>query len=237
LRTERAFRNVDKIREEKLLEQVRFENGMYEGKFRDPMLERGGLLPEERPEERHDWLSVSKEDMHSSQQLASQLLFGLQNCLRINRGKLTKLFKPENRSGPIGVLEPEEFLTGLVRLRVVEDGKMSVDAIVEAMSIIDPNFHGAISLPVLGRAVNAAHQIEGQRTQAAQQVERQHQAKLSTSYSESLPVEVVKVDRDSRSLFNFERSFEKFRAQQRSLLEQHGELGHHNELDLGEKIK
>jgi hypothetical protein len=217
---------VDKNREEKLLEQVRFENGMYEGKFRDPMLERGGLLPEERPEERHDWLGESKEDMYSTQQLASRVLFGLQGCLRASRGKVTKLFQAENKSGPIGVLEPEEFLTGLVRLGVLEDGEMSVDNIVEAISVIDPNFHGAVSLPVIGRAVAAAHMIEGQRTQAAQQVERQHQAKLSTSYSESLPVEVVKVDRESRSLFNFERSFEKFRNQQRVLLAHHNELGH-----------
>lgn len=131
------------------------------------------------------------------------------------------------------MLEPQEFLVGLVRLGIVEDGELSVHDVVQAMTTIDPNFDGRVSLPVLNRAVNAAHKVQGERTQAAQQVERQFQAKLSTSYSESLPVEVVKVDRESRSLFNFERSFEKFRSQQRILLAHHNELGGGLELDNG----
>lgn len=212
-----ANRSQDKHREEKLLEQVRFEQGMYEGKWRDPMLATKGELPEEAQAEHHDWLDYNTEDMHDKQQLGSRILFGLQNCLRNCRGKITDLFKAENRKGPTGVLEPEEFLAGLVRLGVVEDGELNEDNIVQAMSTIDPNFDGRVNLPIIARAVNAAHKITGQRLQATQQLERQHQAKLSTSYSESLPVEVVKVDRESRSLFNFERSFEKFRSQQRVL--------------------
>lgn len=221
-----AFRNVDKNREEKLLEQVRFEKGMYEGRWRDPMLETKGQLPEECPEEKHDWLDGDTEEMHSTQQLGARILFGLQSCLRTTRGKITNLFQAENRQGPAGVLEPQEFLAGLVRLGVVEDGELSVHDIVHAMGTIDPNFDGRVNLPVIARAVNAAHKVQGQRTQATQQLERQHQAKASMSYSESLPVEVVKVDRESRSLFNFERSFEKFRSQQRVLLAHHNELGH-----------
>lgn len=230
-----AFRNVDKNREEKLIEQVRFEKGMYDGRWRDPMLEAGrvGQLPEENPEEKHDWLGADHEEMHSQQQLGSRILFGLQSCLRTCRGKVTSLFAAESRSGPAGVLEPQEFLVGLVRLGIVEDGELSVHDVVQAMTTIDPNFDGRVSLPVLNRAVNAAHKVQGERTQAAQQVERQFQAKLSTSYSESLPVEVVKVDRESRSLFNFERSFEKFRSQQRILLAHHNELGGGLELDNG----
>jgi len=225
-----ANRNVDKNREEKLLEQVRFEKGMYEGKWRDPMLERQGQLPEESPEEQHDWLGSDHEEMDRAQQLGSRILFGLQSCLRNSRGKVTSLFQAENRSVPSGlpqgVLEPEEFLAGLVRLGVVEDGELSVDYVVEAMSTIDPNFDGRVNLPVIARAVNAAHKVQGQRMQAAQQVERQQVDMLRCHYAESLPVEVVKVDRESRSLFNFEKSFEKFRKQQRALLEQHHELGH-----------
>jgi len=222
-----AFRNVDKNREEKLLEQVRFEKGMYEGRWRDPMLEAGhvGQLPEENPEEKHDWLGANHEEMDSRQQLGSRILFGLQSCLRTCRGKVTNLFAAENRAGPAGVLEPQEFLAGLVRLGIVDDGELSVHDVIQAMTTIDPNFDGRVNLPVINRAVNAAHKVQGERTQAAQQVERQFQAKLSTSYTESLPVEVVKVDRESRSLFNFERSFEKFRSQQRILLAHHNELG------------
>lgn len=221
-----ANRHVDKNREEKLLEQVRFEKGMYEGKWRDPMLETKGQLPEEAPEERHDWLGTEKEEQHSMQQLGSRILFGLQSYIRDRRGRINDLLKAENRSGPTGVLEPKEFLAGLVRLSIVEDGELSEDDVVHAMTSIDPNFDGRVYLPIIARAVNTAHKVQGQRTQATQQLERQHQAKLSTSYSESLPVEVVKVDRESRSLFNFERSFQRFLTQQRTLLAHHNELGH-----------
>lgn len=222
-----ANRNVDKIREEKLLEQVRFEQGMYEGRWRDPMLEGVvGQLPEESPEEKHDWLGVDHEEMHSQQQLGSRILFGLQVCLRNCRGKVTNLFQAENRAGPAGVLEPQDFLAGLVRLGVVEDGELSEHDVVQAMTTIDPSFDGRVNLAVINRAVNAAHKVQGERAQASQQLERATQAKQNTSYSESLPVEVVKVDRESRSLFNFERSFEKFRSQQRVLLIHHNELNH-----------
>lgn len=225
-RARMAFRSVDKNREEKLLEQARFEKGMYEGKWKDPILERAGQLPEEGPEEQHDWLFSEKEEMHATQQLASRILFGLQSALRKSCGKISSLFNTENKkfNGTQGVLEPEEFLAGLVRLQVVEDGELTVDAVVEAMTIIDPNFDGRVNLPVISRALTAARKVQGVRTQVAQQEEKQHQAKLSTSYSESLPVEVVKVDRESRSLFNFERSFEKFRNQQRILLAHHNEV-------------
>lgn len=228
-----AFKTVDKEREERLLEHVRFEKGMYEGKWRDPLLERHpetgkqGHLPEENPEEKHDWLGGDHQEMDSKQQLGSRILFGLQRSVRECRGKMTNLFKTENKSGPAGVLEPQEFLAGLVRLGVVEDGEISVEDVIHAMTTIDPNFDGHVNVPTIARAVNAAHKVQGQRTQANAQAEKQHQKQLSTSYSESLPVEVVKVDRESRSLFNFERSFEKFRHQQRVL------LAHHNELHTG----
>jgi len=108
----------------------------------------------------------------------------------------------------------------------VDDGEFTEDNIVHAMTVIDPNFDGRVSLPVIARAIQATHKVQRQRDQSSQQQEKQHQNKLSTSYSESLPVEVVKVDMESRSLFNFERDFEKFRSQQRILLAHHNELGH-----------
>jgi hypothetical protein len=94
------------------------------------------------------------------------------------------------------------------------------------MRTIDPSFDGRVNIPVLARAINAAHKVQGQRTQVAQQTEKMKAQVAQCTYCDSLPVEIVKVDRESRSLFNFERSFEKFRAQQRILLDFHHELGH-----------
>jgi hypothetical protein len=225
-RAQLSNQTQDKHREEKLLEQVRFECGMFEGNWRDPTWDQKGQMPEEAPEERHsEWLGLHKGDMNSTQQLGAYILNGLQNYLRVGRAKITSLFWAENKGHP-GVLEPDEFLAGLVRLGVVEEDQVSVSDVVEAMAIIDPNFDGRVNLPIIARAIAADRKVQGDRAQAVQQAERQHQAKIQTSYSESLPVEVVKVDRESRSLFNFERSFEKFRHQQRILLAHHNELGH-----------
>lgn len=223
LRAQMSSQHQDKNREEKFLEQVRFENGLFDGRWRDPVLDHKGL-PEEPPMEQHDWIGAEAEDMHAMQQLGSRILFGLQNCLRANRAKITTLFKAEN-SGHPGVLEPQEFLRGLVRLGIVEEGELSLDDLVEAMTTIDPNFDGRVNLPLISRAIAAATKVQGQRLQATQLLEAQQHAKISTSYSESLPVEVVKVDKDCRSIFNFERAFEKFKAQQHLLLMQHNELG------------
>lgn len=220
-----SFKHMDNHREEKLLEQVRFEKGMYEARWRDPMLDTKGALPEECPEEAHDWLD--KDEEHSSMQaLGSRILFGLQGCLRNGRSKITSLFNAENRTGPKSVLEPKDFLRGLVRLGIMEDGELTEQSVVEAMCIIDPNFDGRVNIPVLARAVNAAHKVQGERTQVAQNEEKMKAQVAQCTYCDSLPVEIVKVDRESRSLFNFERSFEKFRAQQRILLDFHHELGH-----------
>jgi hypothetical protein len=223
-RAQLSFQNLDKHRQEKILEQVKFETGVFDGRWRDPVLEQKGQLPEEAPEERHEWLGNEKEDMHSTQQLGSHILFGLQNCLRTSRAKLTSLFWAEGKGHP-GVLEPAEFLKGLERLGIVEEGELTLDDVVEAMTTIDPNFDGRVNLPIISRAIATATKIQSEQTKAAQQRALQYQDKISHSYSESLPVEVVKVDRESRSLFNFERSFEKFRNQQRLLLANHNELG------------
>jgi hypothetical protein len=218
-----SSQNQDKNREEKFLEQVRFENGLFDGRFRDPTLDHKGM-PEEPPEEQHHWLAAEAEDMDETQQVSARILFGLQDCLRARRAKLTSLFWAEN-SGHPGVLEPEEFLKGLVRLGIVEEGELSLDDIVEAMTTIDPNFDGRVNLPLISRAVAAATKVQSQKLQASQLLAAQQQAKISTSYSESLPVEVVTVDKDCRSIFNFERAFEKFKNQQRLLLMHHNELG------------
>merc|ERR1712039_301686 len=142
---------------------------------------------------------------------------------RNSRGKLSHLFKTENKGTP-GALEPEEFLKGLVRFGIVGEKELTEHDIIEALLAIDPTFDGRVNLPTLGRAVAVAQGLQKQRAQAAERVKQQHQTKLSNSYSETLPVDVVKVDWQARSLFDFERSFERFRAQQRELLSMHNEL-------------
>lgn len=247
----------DRDREDRFLEQVQFENGAFEGCWRDPTLDRGGELPEESPEEDYSWLAKQDwsqarpsseddllttlqleelkrrvktpktssdpvQDLGHAHEIASNILYGLHSQLQTDRQRISQLFAAEN-NGAKGVLEPKEFLRGLQRLGIVSEDA-TVDEICDAMTVIDPSYDGRVNLPTVGRAVAAANKVQGQRTKASQRMEQQHQAKLQTSYSESLPVEVVKVDRESRSLFNFERSFEKFRSQQRELLAQHNEI-------------
>jgi len=224
LRALRALQHVDQRRGEAVLEQARFENSVYEGRWRDPLLDTGGHLPEEAPAERHGWLGLAEEDKDPAQSAASRVLFGLEDCLSTCRSRLTELFNSEQKGLRLKVLEPEQFLRGLVRLGVVREGELSMGDVVTVASIIDPSFDGRINLPVLSRAIAAARSVKVQRAQASRMLRQQHQEKLSTSYSESLPVEVVKVDRECRSLFNFERSFEKFRSQQRALLAHHKEV-------------
>merc|ERR1712181_106792 len=103
-------------------------------------------------EERVDGIGMS-----SSEQLASHILTSLQNCMRNSKGGIPKLFQPETLSveGPnaaMGLLEPEEFLAGLIRLGIVEDGELSVESIIEAMPIINVNFDGRVSLAAISKA-------------------------------------------------------------------------------------
>jgi len=94
------------------------------------------------------------------------------------------------------------------------------------MSAIDPNFNGRVSLHLLSRAVCSAQGVQRDRAKESAERKQQHQTKISTTYSESLPVDVVKVDWQARSLCDFERAVANFRKQQRDLLASHHELPH-----------
>jgi hypothetical protein len=158
----------------------------------------------------------SQTDMSNITLLATHILSSLQTCLRNSRGGLNGVFQVD-----MGMLEPEEFLSGLIRLGIVADGELSVEQLVEVLPHIDATFDGYVNLASVAKAVNAARKTQGQ-----QQGDRQNKAKANASYCESLPVEVVKVEKEPRSLFDFERQYEKFRKQQRVLLEHHNEVPH-----------
>jgi len=226
-RAKRTFQVLDKRREEAVLEHARFENGVYEGKWRDPLLETKGQLPEVCPPERHDWLGLPAEEMTPEQELAVRIVYGLFDVQTRFRGGLLALFAPENRGGP-GVLEPEEFSRALVRLGVLTVGECSVERLVQAISLIDHSSDGRVNLPALARAIGVARCLRKEQQQATQMRQQQRQVFLNTKYSDSVPVDIVKLDKNSKSLFNFERSLERFRSQQRELLVQH------NEVDGGE---
>mmetsp|Transcript_4042 Transcript_4042/g.12047 ORF Transcript_4042/g.12047 Transcript_4042/m.12047 type:complete len:458 (+) Transcript_4042:254-1627(+) len=221
-RAQRAFQVMDKHREEAVLEHARFENGVFEGRWRDPLLETKGQLPEPAPLECHDWLSMPEGELSDRQRLASRIVFGLFDAMRSFRGSLTALFAAESRGGP-GVLEPAEFLHGLVRLGVLKQREVTLDRLVQAIPVIDQSSDGRVRLPAAARAVAVARAVRKKQQHATEQLHQQRQVFLSTKYSESLPVDVVKLDKEPKSLYNFERSMEKFRSQQRALLVQHNE--------------
>jgi len=220
-----AFRSVDKRNEEAQIEQVRFEQGVFEGRWRDPLLDPSVAAPALGPSQpvRCGFLAEVSDDAPRAQRVASEVLFGVEEVLRTSRGNLQHLFRAVNR-GTIGVLEPSEFLEGIVRLGIAHEGQFTVEEIIQAMALIDPNFDGRVNFTALERAVAAARGVQRQQAQEAERLAQQHEKKVTQSYGEALPIEIVKVERQPKSLFDFERAFERFRKQQKELLAHHGEL-------------
>jgi len=227
-RARKVYQCLERQREESVMEHVCFENSCWEGRHRepgrDPVLDKTAPIPEDDAGEGYGWIALPAEELTTQvRRNASRILYGIVDALRETRGKLTHLFKPVTRATP-GVLEPEDFLEGLIKIGIVNDGELLIDDIVEAMTIIDPKFDGRVNFPALGLAVAAAQRAQIAASQASERMQQQREVKLSQSYSESIPVEVVSVDRESRSRCIFERSFEKFKSQQRVLLSHHDEI-------------
>jgi len=222
LRARRVFDVLDKRREETFLEKICFERGVFEGKWTDPLLDGGAavLLPD--PEEKHDYLQSERDDEVAAKRNASRILFGLERAMREGRGNLQNLFRAVNKNTP-NVLETDELLAGIIRLGIVQPGELAISDVVEAMLVIDPAFDGRVNFPVLSHALAATQRVHKQKVSAQEMAARQDQHIEHNTYHSSLPVDVVKVDWRSRSLFDFERDFEKFRHQQRTLLAQHNE--------------
>lgn len=222
-----TFQTLDKQTEEIKLEQVRFENGVFEGRWRDPSLDQWVAAAALVPATPACCEFLSKVDSAAPriQQVASKLLHGVEAALSANKGTLRHLFRSVNRGTP-GVLEPEEFLAGVIKLGILEEGELRVEDIIETFAIVDPNFDGRVNFTALERAVVSARDLNRRRIQEAERLAQKHEHKLTSSYSEALPIDLVRVEKLPKSLLDFERSFERFKKQQKELLTHHGELMH-----------
>jgi len=179
-RSKAIFYHLDRKREEAHVEQVKFEHAVYEGRFRDPTIELGGNAPEEGPPEYHGWLGEATENLGRSQQVAARILFGIEQALRKSHGKLQHIFKHVN-AGTKGVLEPEEFLEGLIRIGIIHSEELTVEDIVDVMNVIDPAFDGRINFGTLSRALSSAATVHRQRRQDSERLAAHNQLKIKTT--------------------------------------------------------
>ncbi|CAL1131603.1 unnamed protein product [Cladocopium goreaui] len=160
----------------------------------------------------------------------------LLQVMRKRRANLKHLFKYVNHGIP-GILEPHEFLEGLQRLGIVERGQCSAQEMADLMNDLrkvmeispirkdlDPNFDGRVALSEVNRCVQATRAVCGRK------VFKDHisppevtKKEIKEVYTGSLPVEKVTVERQPKSLWDFECSFEELRAQQHALLVLHKE--------------
>eukprot|EP00928_Gymnodinium_smaydae_P090354 TRINITY_DN74175_c0_g1_i1.p1 TRINITY_DN74175_c0_g1~~TRINITY_DN74175_c0_g1_i1.p1 ORF type:complete len:462 (-),score=109.23 TRINITY_DN74175_c0_g1_i1:114-1499(-) len=220
-RAQHAFKCLDKRRDEQVLEQARFEHGVFEGRWRDPLLDMP-YIAEPPPETHLVWLDLPEEEMTPEQVLAAAMLFRLDGLTKKSRGHLYQLVCDKN-GGALGVLEVDEFLKSLVKIGCVEEGELTHDTVIGILSVVDPAFDGRVNVPTLGRAVKAAGVVRSRRERESLQLQKQHQVKMRASYSEKLAIDVVRLEHSFSSLLNFQRSFSKFMAQQKELLEHHTE--------------
>eukprot|EP00930_Biecheleria_cincta_P062492 TRINITY_DN47960_c0_g1_i1.p1 TRINITY_DN47960_c0_g1~~TRINITY_DN47960_c0_g1_i1.p1 ORF type:complete len:561 (+),score=76.70 TRINITY_DN47960_c0_g1_i1:33-1685(+) len=175
-KAKRVIETMHKRREEAVIEHAQFESGVFDGHWRDPLLDVGGHfrdlyhnVPEPGPAEDHSWLfdasvcflagTPQELDVSEAQLNAVGMLTGLDRLLRRARSTLHALFAAENMAGPKGQLEPDQFLRGLTRLGVMKDSLYSTENLCEAMAAIDPCFDGRISLPVIGRALKVVRLV------------------------------------------------------------------------------
>mmetsp|Transcript_41101 Transcript_41101/g.118224 ORF Transcript_41101/g.118224 Transcript_41101/m.118224 type:complete len:492 (-) Transcript_41101:36-1511(-) len=230
-RSKLAFHHLDKRRAEGVLEQARFEHGVYEGKWRDPLLDRHGALPEASPPIDHSWIETPPDEMSTEQVMAMRVLYGVDAAMRNSMGRFSDLFAAEN-SGPKGVLEIEEFRRGLIRLGSFEENEISPQAVRQAAPIIDPTGNGRIHLPVVARAVAVVRRLPHPpplELLGARVLKLWCQRKPSPPeipvppYGDAAPVDAIRLDHNA-GLHNFRKSMEKFRAQQRELLIHHKEI-------------
>lgn len=226
LKLERVFQNLDNAREEAGFEQTRYEEGNFEGRWCHPVVcKRSNYIHEGPvPHPAEGWMEQDLENSSPAELLAHRILSGINRELQVRHSTLPRLFNAVNVGTP-GVLELEEFMDGLVRARILDgDAGITEKLFSQAMSFIDPDFDGRVNYPALKRGISAAQGVV--RSQQQARAAEGHQVKaaaLGTSYGSELPIAVVTVDKNSKSVFDFHRSMGMFRKQQAALLSQHGE--------------
>jgi len=218
--------------QEAFIEQARFEQGQFEGRFANPLQKNSGWPNEEMINELRDiGADAEKAPVRSAWEgsfpgltaLAKHIFLSLHSVMRKRRANLKHLFKYVNHGIP-GILEPHEFLEGLQRLGIVERGQCSAQEMADLMNDLDPNFDGRLALSEVNRCVQATRAVCGRK------VFKDHisppevtKKEIKEVYTGSLPVEKVTVERQPKSLWDFECSFEELRAQQHALLVLHKE--------------
>jgi hypothetical protein len=162
-------------------------------------------------------------ELGESALLASRILSGITRALQDNHSTMLHLFKAVNR-GTQGVLELDEFIEGLIRLHILDASDVvTVKQLTEAMYLMDPTFDGKVNYPALNRAVQAAQNIQRKQAKENIGIEGQRDNAHVSVYGDELPFEIVKVDKNSKSVYDFNRTRDMFRQQQAELLAQHGE--------------
>jgi hypothetical protein len=271
------YESLDKRRDEAYFEHVKFENGVFKANWRAP--EWDGLTLEQVPPSEFGWLGEPLEEEDSepgtsaaerlvAKRLARKTLFGIERYIRERHTTFSKIFNNEEVANaenvlPRGTLEVSDFISGLMRIGVLDgnDATVSHEVMVQALHIVDTAFdgHGQVDLRTVMRGVTAARTIrrESIRVRSKRRGDAEQRRPFSASSTldlrqplppapghfvnqqtpdppgkstrmgvqyQKLPVERVKIEKEPRSIFNFEISFKKFKDQQRSLLEHGGYL-------------
>mmetsp|Transcript_8645 Transcript_8645/g.20549 ORF Transcript_8645/g.20549 Transcript_8645/m.20549 type:complete len:487 (-) Transcript_8645:7-1467(-) len=229
----RARRNNEAIwkrRSEALTEQRRFENGIFQGIWRDPLLDVASSACEPGPEEDFSWIPGAMEELmagKSEEELglaparmnAFLLLIHLGHHVREGKTLLSKLFKAENR-GPPQQLEIREFFLGVKRLGILNDIAFTQETLAEALMELDPTFDGRVHIPVLHRGITV---MSAASTEIRKRM-RDEEDSSELAYGETAPVRAVQIPKLADSINNFRKSFGSFRKQQQDLLQFHGSI-------------
>lgn len=227
-RAARSFQTLDQSRDDAHLEQVTFERGLLDGNWEDPRRDCSGGVPEEVPRVYVDWIPNAaaglSEGVSTPQRNILKILFGLESAIRNSKSTLRHIFAVEDVD-KTSVMSLESFQRGLVRLGVLAKEELTERDVAEALTAIDPGFDGQVTLQLLPRAIASVQGVQLEQSRASRRREQQVKAQIAKGYGMGdLNVEAVHVDRNPRSLFNFETAFAKFQSQQRDLLAHHGEI-------------
>lgn len=230
LKLQYTFQNLDRARDEANMDNARHEEGSLGGRWCHAVT-RPGTGTDTRPgtsesmvsEPPHSWMEQDQSDMGGAAVLASRILAGMTRALNENHSTIPQLFNSVNH-GTKAVLELEEFIEGLVRIQALDDADaVSLKVLAEAMSLIDPEFDGRVNYPALSRGVAASQTVQRKKAQGNGGTAGRGPKATGAFYGGELPIEVVKVDKNSKSVFDFNRSRDMFFKQQAALLAFHGE--------------
>jgi len=234
VRSQAVFANMEFNRNMANLDHMLYESGTFEGKFHDPMANKRenssqGFEKARVPlgmtrGQEHSWLMKGKE-MNEAEQLAAHILYSILREMSEQHSTLPALFKFVSYRGPHGAMMLEDFTEGLVRAHVLSDvDDISHKAMLNAMSVIDPQFDGCVYFPALKEAIRAVEEFERGKDSSPTSAKLTGRSRHVAQYSDSLPVDIVKVDKKPKSLFDYQKQAEKFRSQQMELLARHGEV-------------